>query len=159
MTPWLLFYFTFSLPAFSLVFPTLFSSTQSGQTSFFINQWYSQHTEGNPKSLDHCAWQLVQENRDHTVNWGQSAASPSHRWSSRNNSTNYDNWVFLKARTWRDCPGVSTLSHWERQRPGENILDSFHMTKDDKIQYQVYSLISLLWTWTSCKCHIMFSLL
>lgn len=39
---------------------------------------------------------------------------------------------------------MSTLSLWERQSPGKNILGSLHMTKDDKTQLQVYSLAVLV---------------
>ena len=49
--PWLLYDSASFLPAFSLVFPTYLSSALStGQGSFFIHQWYSQHAEGNPTS-------------------------------------------------------------------------------------------------------------
>ena len=42
----------FFLPAFNIDFPAYFySALSTGQGSPFINEWYSQHTEGNPSSL------------------------------------------------------------------------------------------------------------
>lgn len=71
--------------------------------------------------------------------WGR-MQSASHRGPSIKNCMNNDGEIHLKARTWN----VSTLSLWERQRPGKNILGSLHMTKDDKTQLQVYSLAALV---------------
>lgn len=37
---------------------------------------------------------------------------------------------------------MSALSLWERQKPGRNILGSFHITKEDKTQHQLSSCFS-----------------
>lgn len=54
------------------------------------------------------------------------------RWPSRKSCVNSDQWMHLEARTWKEIPGRSTWSWWERQRSGRNICGYFHMTKDDK---------------------------
>lgn len=67
---------------------------------------------------------VVQESCELTVHYGWDTVQnilPT----SRKNRINYDKWMHLKARSWRECPGLFSLTLWHGQ--------------DDKTQHQVYA--------------------